>query len=166
MSFLVFCIAMILTVSMEFYFKPGAALAPIISTVANRAYNGEEMRGERVNGTNSGESGQAQASSGINVTASAAPSRPAIVSTSGDVQPGAGVSQASDSNPISSIIAEITAQLRRIPANRQNENHAPSGMHTVQYASFCLKYLILTASVLSWPIRGFSRSRPICWLWC
>lgn len=103
--------------------KPGASLAPLISTVANRTNNGEEGRGERVNGTDSGESGQARLSSRINTTASTVPPRSAIVSTSSSVQPSAGASQASDPDVFSSIIA----QLRRIPVNRQNENDAPSG---------------------------------------
>ncbi|KAI3460445.1 hypothetical protein Pfo_017108 [Paulownia fortunei] len=112
--------------NVNIHIHTGAALAPIVSMVGNRAPNGEEMRGERVSGTDSGESGQARVSSGINVTTTAVPSRPAIVSISGAVQPSVGVSQASDSNSIPSIVAEINAQLRSLAANRQNENHPPS----------------------------------------
>ncbi|KAH6780235.1 hypothetical protein C2S52_011472 [Perilla frutescens var. hirtella] len=112
--------------NVNIHIHTGASLAPLISTAANREHNGEEARGERVNGTDSGESGQARPSSRINITASTVPSRPATVSTSSDVRPGPGVSQTSDPNSISSIIAGITSQLGRMPTNRQNENNAPS----------------------------------------
>ncbi|KAK6115683.1 hypothetical protein DH2020_007952 [Rehmannia glutinosa] len=114
-----------------FHLKPGAALAPIVPMVGNRAPNGEEMRGLRVNGA-SGEFGQPQVSSGVNVTTTAVPARPAIISVSGAVQPVAGVPQASDSSSIPSIVADINAQLRSLAANRQSENHAPSGTHTAK----------------------------------
>ncbi|KAL8459221.1 hypothetical protein ACS0TY_036627 [Phlomoides rotata] len=53
-------------------------------TMADRVYNGEDTREGRAYGTDSVDSGQAQVSSGINVTASAVPLRPAIVPTSVD----------------------------------------------------------------------------------
>ncbi|KAK6131040.1 hypothetical protein DH2020_035217 [Rehmannia glutinosa] len=118
-------------IMVQFHLKPGAALAPIVPMVGNRAPNGEEMRGLRVNGA-SGEFGQPQVSSGVNVTTTAVPARPAIISVSGAVQPVAGVPQASDSSSIPSIVADINAQLRSLAANRQSENHAPSGMHTAK----------------------------------
>lgn len=136
MSFLlVSFIVTISTVSIESTSKPGASLAPLISTVANRTNNGEEGRGERVNGTDSSESGQARLSSRINTTASTVPPR----NTSSSVQSSAVVSQASDPDVFSSIIA----QLRRIPVNRQNENDAPSGIHMGKYELLCFNVVYI-----------------------
>lgn len=103
--------------------------------MANRTNNGEEGRGERVNGTDSSESGQARLSSRINTTASTVPPR----NTSSSVQSSAVVSQASDPDVFSSIIA----QLRRIPVNRQNENDAPSGIHMGKYELLCLNVVYI-----------------------
>lgn len=81
--------------------------------MADRVYNGEDTRERRANETDFVDSGQARVSSGINVTASAVPSRPAIVPTSGD----------------DVIVSEINSLLRGA-VSRQNGNHAPPGMHT------------------------------------
>lgn len=71
--------------------------------MGNRAFNGENLRGERVNGT-----------------APTIPSRPAAVPNSSNVRPSAGAHTA--------LINEISAQLRTMPTNRHNENDTPAAV--------------------------------------
>ncbi|KAI3464740.1 hypothetical protein Pfo_021403 [Paulownia fortunei] len=114
--------------NVNIHIHTGASLAPIASTVGRRAPNGEGMQGARGNVTESGDSGEPRGSSGINVTATAVSSQPTMVSISGAVPRDTGVPPTADSNSISSVVAEINAQLRRsLAANMQSENHAPSG---------------------------------------
>ncbi|PIN25242.1 hypothetical protein CDL12_02018 [Handroanthus impetiginosus] len=112
--------------NVNIHIHAGASLAPIVSTVGGRAPGGG-VQGERVNVTESGDSGQPRGSLGINVTASAVPLQPAMISISGAGAPGAGVSQTYDSNSISSMVAEVNSQMRNLVANMQNENQATTG---------------------------------------
>ncbi|KAL9144553.1 hypothetical protein ABFS82_14G303300 [Erythranthe guttata] len=107
--------------NVNIHIHTGAALAPMVSTLGNRPPSGEETQRDRASRTESGESGQTRVLSGLNVIAS----RPTIPISSA-VQPGTGVSQASQPNAISSIVAEIDRQIRSLTDNRQNEHHTPS----------------------------------------
>ncbi|KAL3840153.1 hypothetical protein ACJIZ3_024744 [Penstemon smallii] len=114
--------------NVNIHIHTGAPLAPIIPTVGNRAPNGEGMRGESANGNESAGSAQTRGLSGMNVTATAVPLQPPLVSISGAVPPGTGVLQVPHSNEMSSVVAEINDQLRRsLVANTQNELNALSG---------------------------------------
>ncbi|CAA0815114.1 Ubiquitin-like superfamily protein [Striga hermonthica] len=101
--------------NVNIHIHTGAALAPIVPVVGTRTPNAEEMPG------------QAQVPTGVNVTATAVPIRPAIISVSSAPQPGAGGSQATDPSPLNSVVSGLNAYLRNIVPNRQNENQAPSG---------------------------------------
>ncbi|KAG8389838.1 hypothetical protein BUALT_Bualt01G0020100 [Buddleja alternifolia] len=104
-----------------------SSLAPIIPTVAGRGANGEGMQDEGVNVTESGGPGQPRVLSGLNVNATAVPSRPTMILTSGGVPADSGVSQASGSDSVSAMVAEINSHLRRtLSTNAQNQSHAPS----------------------------------------
>ncbi|KAK4429464.1 Ubiquitin-like domain-containing protein CIP73 [Sesamum alatum] len=111
--------------NVNIHIHTGASLAPIVSTLGNRAPNGEGTQEERTNASESGDSGQARVSSGIGVTASAVP-QPAMVSMPAAVVPGVGVQHTPDSNSISSVVAEINAHMRTLLSNMQN-NPASSG---------------------------------------
>ncbi|CAA2965725.1 Hypothetical predicted protein [Olea europaea subsp. europaea] len=112
--------------NVNIHIHTGASLAPIVSNLRSRAPNGEEMLGERVNGTTSGDSGQPQVLSGRNVTATAFPSGSTAVSVSGAVG-GGGVLQAPDSDSFSNVTSEINSELRRFAANAGSENHGALG---------------------------------------
>ncbi|XP_020547382.1 large proline-rich protein BAG6 isoform X2 [Sesamum indicum] len=111
--------------NVNIHIHTGASLAPMVSQLGNRAPNGEGTQEERANVSESSDFGQARGSSGVGVTANVV-SQPAMVSISGALAPGTGVQQTPDSNSISSVVAEINAQMRSLLSNMQNDQ-APSG---------------------------------------
>ncbi|KAL0314484.1 UNVERIFIED_CONTAM: Ubiquitin-like domain-containing protein CIP73 [Sesamum angustifolium] len=107
--------------NVNIHIHTGASLAPMVSTLGNRAPNGEGTQEERANVSESSDSGQARGSSGVGVTANAV-TQPAMVSISGALAPGTGVQQTPDSNSISSAVAEINAQVRSQTEGSANQD--------------------------------------------
>ncbi|CAA0813374.1 Ubiquitin-like superfamily protein [Striga hermonthica] len=104
------------TRNVNIHIHTGAALASIVPVVGNRSSNGEEVQGQQGNGA-SGELGQAQVPTGVNVTTTSVPSRP-----------GAGGSQAiNPGGPVFSNVSSLNDYIRDIADRIQNGSQAPSG---------------------------------------
>ncbi|XP_015575780.2 ubiquitin-like domain-containing protein CIP73 isoform X1 [Ricinus communis] len=105
----------------------GTSLAPVVSTLGTRASNGEGMQGERVNATGSS---QMRVLPVRNIIAATMPSRSTGIAVPNAAQPGLSVSISqppSDSTSLSSVISEVSSQLRSIVGNIQGENQPTSG---------------------------------------
>lgn len=87
--------------------------------------NREGSQGEHASGS---DSGPARVLSGLNVGATAVPLGPAVVPSTGPIQPGVGVSQPLESN--SAVVAEINAQIRNLVSNMPSQIHTPLGEHS------------------------------------
>ncbi|XP_073035144.1 uncharacterized protein [Primulina eburnea] len=101
--------------NVNIHIHTGASLVPMVSPD-----NREGSQGERASGS---DSGPARILSGLNVGATAVPSLPAVVPSTGPIQLGVGVSQPPESN--SAVVAEINAQVRNLVANMRSQIHAP-----------------------------------------
>ncbi|KZV14949.1 hypothetical protein F511_32540 [Dorcoceras hygrometricum] len=101
--------------NVNIHIHTGASLVPMVPPD-----NREGLQGERASGS---DSGPARFLSGLNVTATAVPSRPAVVSSSGPIQLGVGVSQPPESS--SAVATEFNAQARNLVANILSGNHVP-----------------------------------------
>ncbi|KAL1542849.1 ubiquitin-like domain-containing protein CIP73 [Salvia divinorum] len=113
--------------NVNIHIHTGAALAPTISTIGNRAPNGEGMQGQAANATASADYGQAHGPTGLNITRTSIQSQPISFSASAAVPTGTVDQQSPESTSISSTVAEINSQIRSLLLNMQGENHAPSG---------------------------------------
>ncbi|XP_059459775.1 ubiquitin-like domain-containing protein CIP73 isoform X2 [Corylus avellana] len=108
----------------------GTSLAPIVSAVGARASNVEGMQGEHRSAAGSGDSGATRVLPMRNVFATAVPSRPSGVASSGVAQPGLGVSvsqRPADSVSLSSVISEVNSRIRNFVGNLQGESMVLSG---------------------------------------
>lgn len=91
------------------------------------------MQGERSNNTGSAElagSGSVRVVPMRNVIAAAVPSRPTGAAISTTAQPGFGFSlpqQTADSGFLSSVVNEVSSQIRNFVGNMQGENQVASG---------------------------------------
>lgn len=101
----------------------GTSLAPIVSAVGARASNVEGMQGEH-----RGAAGSLPHMR--NIIATAVPSRPSGVASSGVAQPGLGVSvsqRPADSVSLSSVMSEVNSRIRNFVGNLHGESTVPSG---------------------------------------
>ncbi|XP_042062960.1 ubiquitin-like domain-containing protein CIP73 [Salvia splendens] len=112
--------------NVNIHIHTGAALAPTVSTIGNRAPNGEGMQGQAANATASADYGQAHGPTGLNITRTYIQSQP-ISFSSGAVPTGTVDQQSPQSTSISSTVAELSSQIRSLLLNTQGENNAPSG---------------------------------------
>ncbi|XP_042035862.1 ubiquitin-like domain-containing protein CIP73 [Salvia splendens] len=113
--------------NVNIHIHTGAALAPTVSTIGNRAPNGEGMQGQAANATASADYGQAHGATGLNITRTSIQSQPIPFSVSGAVPTGTVDQQTPQSTSISSTVAELSSQIRSLLLNTQGENIAPSG---------------------------------------
>ncbi|XP_047980426.1 ubiquitin-like domain-containing protein CIP73 isoform X2 [Salvia hispanica] len=113
--------------NVNIHIHTGAALAPTVSTVGNRAPNGEGMQGQAANATASADYGQAHGTTGLNITRTSIQSQPISFSASGAVPTGTVDQQPPQSTSISSTLADLSSQMRSLVLNMQGENNAPSG---------------------------------------
>ncbi|GER38778.1 ubiquitin family protein [Striga asiatica] len=105
------------TRNVNIHIHTAAALASIVPVVGNRSPNGEEVQGQQGSGA-SGELGQAQVPTGVNVTTTSVPLRPGAVGGSQAINPG---------GPVFTNVSSLNDYIRDIAASRRNGSQAPSG---------------------------------------
>lgn len=107
---------------------------PILTTVGTRGINGEGLQAERRSGTGSADSGASRVIPLRNIIATAVPPHPSGAAMSNAAHPSPGVSAsqpASDSDSLSSLLAEVNSQIRNLVGNVQGDNVVQSGSQTL-----------------------------------